>query len=175
MNLLPPYQREIIRGEIMTRLLFVALGIMSFLALIFLILMYNALLYVNLQTPAVVGRVAAEQGTQKSNLVELVEKDINELNGALLSIDKIRKKESFNFPYILRVIGAAVPEGAKMTNITYREGSIVISGHADQRSEVLKLKENLEKEKVFKNINSPLSNIIKEQDINFNFSFSLNE
>lgn len=175
MNLLPPYQREIIQKEIIARLLFVALGIMSFFALIFLVLMYNVLLYINLQTPAVITRLAAEQGTQKANMVELVEKDINELNSALVSIDKIRKKEAFNFPYILRVIGAVMPQGAKVKSITYQSGNLVISGHADERPQVLKLKENLEKEKVFKNINSPLSNIIKERDINFNFSFSIDE
>ncbi len=173
MNLLPPYQREIIREAITTRFLFVALGIMSFLALIFLVLMYNVLLYINLQTPAVIGRLATEQGTQKANQVALVERDINELNSALINIDKIRKKESFNFPYILRVIGSVMPKGTKMKSITYQGGNIAISGHADERPQVLKLKENLEKEKVFKNINSPLSNIIKERDINFSFSFSL--
>ncbi|MFY9457912.1 MAG: PilN domain-containing protein [Candidatus Spechtbacterales bacterium] len=173
MNLLPPYQREIIHEEIITRLLFVVGGIMFFLSLIFLVLMYNVLLYINLQIPALEGRLVAEQKTQKANLVELVEGDIGELNSALVSIDKIRKKESFNFPYILRVIGSLMPEGTQMKSITYQGGNLAISGHADERSGVLKLKENLEKAKVFKNINSPLSNIIKERDIVFSFNFSI--
>ena len=104
-----------------------------------------------------------------------VESDIEDLNDILLTIDKIRKKESFNFPYILRVLGRMAPEGVVFRTITFRGENIGIQGHAEGREGVLALKKNLEEEPLFTNIFSPLSNIVKERDINFTFNFAIDE
>ena len=52
---------------------------------------------------------------------------------------------------------------------------MAIAGHADERANVLEIKDKLEESDVFKDINSPLSNIVKERDISFIFNFSIND
>lgn len=173
MNLLPQQQKDAIYKDILVRVFSVALLVVSFWALIFIVLAYNTALYLNLQMPAIEERLKMERETQKANIVQSVEGGINKLNETLLSIDKIRKKETFNFPYILRLAGETVPKGANLRSITFQNEMMTISGYADERVQVLKLKENLEKESTFKNLISPLSNIVKERDINFTFTFSL--
>lgn len=173
MNLLPPYQKEEVQRNIRARALFVALGIISFWAVMFLVLLYNSLLYLDLQMPAITERLEAEENTQKTNVVHGIEEEIDLLNDTLAKIDAIREKKTFNFPYILRVAGSIVPEGAVLKDIVFSEGSIAIAGHADLRSQVLKIKENLEKEEIFQDVNSPLSNVVKEGDITFSFKFSI--
>lgn len=175
MNLLPQYQKDIIQWDILRRFIFVFLGIVFFWAMIFLVLAYNSVLYLEAQIPAVEARLRAEQETQKANIVMEVESDIKDLNEVLLTIDKIRKKESFNFPYILRVLGSMAPEGVVFRTITFRGKDIDIQGHAEGRAGVLALNKNLQEQSIFTNIVSPLSNIVKEQDINFTFNFSIDE
>ena len=175
MNLLPPKQKDVVQRDVFNRFLFMFLGIAFLWAMVFLVLAYNSVLYLELQIPAIQERLRAEQETQKANSVMKVESDIKDLNEVLLTIDKIRKKESFNFPYILRVLGRMAPEGVVFRTITFRGEDIGIQGHAERRAGVLTLKKNLEEEPIFTNIVSPLSNIIKEQDIDFTFNFSIDE
>ena len=175
MNLLSHKQKDVIRKDVFSRLLFVFLGIVFLSAMVFLVLAYNSVLYLELQIPAIEERLRIEQETQKANIVMEVESDIEDLNDILLTIDKIRKKESFNFPYILRVLGRMAPEGVVFRTITFRGENIGIQGHAEGRAGVLALKKNLEEEPLFTNIFSPLSNIVKERDINFTFNFAIDE
>ena len=175
MNLLSHKQKDVIRKDVFSRLLFVFLGIVFLSAMVFLVLAYNSVLYLELQIPAIEERLRIEQETQKANIVMEVESDIEDLNDILLTIDKIRKKESFNFPYILRVLGRMAPEGVVFRTITFRGENIGIQGHAEGREGVLALKKNLEEEPLFTNIFSPLSNIVKERDINFTFNFAIDE
>ena len=175
MNLLPPQEKEKIQRETMTRLLSVAGGILVFWTAIFLVLLYNSILFLNLQIPVIEERLQVEQNTQKANMVRSVEDEIGELNEVLIKIEKIRQRDTFNFPYILRVIGSVVPEGAELRSITFQKGNMAITGHADERAKVLEIKDKLEEADVFKDINSPLSNIVKERDISFIFNFSINE
>ena len=173
MNLLPLQQKDAIYKDVLARFFSVALLIVAFWILIFFVLAYNAVFYLNLQIPAIEERLNAESETQKANIVQSVENDISELNEALLRIEIIRKKEAFNFPYILRLVGGAVPGGANLRNITFQSEMMTISGHADERAQVLELEDMLKQEPIFKDLDSPLSNIVKERDINFTFSFSL--
>jgi hypothetical protein len=175
MNLLPPYQKKAIEAEIITKFSVVVLGIVGFLALFFLVLLYNSFLYINLQTPSLERRLEMEKATQKANTLESVEGEIARLNDVLLRIAKIRSRGSLNFPYILRLIGNIVPAGAELRSIVFQKENISISGHADERAQVLTIKEKLEKEEIFTNVNSPLSNIVKERDINFNFTFTIHD
>lgn len=175
MNLLSHKQKNAIQRDVFNRFLFVFLGIAFLWAMVFLVLAYNSVLYLELQIPAVQERLRVEQETQKANIVMEVESGIKDLNKVLLTIDTIRKKESFNFPYILRVLGRMAPEGVVFRTITFRGKGIGIQGHAERRAGVLALKKSLEEEPIFTNIVSPLSNIVKEQDINFTFNFSINE
>jgi len=175
MNLLPPQEREKIHADTMTRLFFVAGGILVFWAGIFLVLLYNSILFLNLQIPAIEAQLQAEQSTQKATVVQDVESEIGELNEVLVKIEKIRQRKNFNFPYILRVIGSVVPEGSELRSITFQRGNMAIQGHADERTKVLEIESKLKEADVFKDVNSPLSNIVKERDVSFIFNFSINE
>lgn len=174
MNLLSPQQKGEIQTDIFKRFLFVFSGIFLLWAATFVALAYNTALYLELQIPSIEERLQAEQETQRANIVQEVEGDIRELNDTLLTIEEIREKGSFNFPYILRVLGRMVPEGTTLRSITFQGKNMIIQGHADERQGVLTLKENLEKESIFTNVLSPLSNIVKERDIDFSFNFSIN-
>lgn len=173
MILLSSQQKDAIQQDIFTRFLLVLSGVLFIWIVTFLVLVYNAVLYLDLQTPAIEERLGAEEKSQKASIVKEVEGNIAELNDTLLSIEEIRKKKTFNFPYILRVLGRAVPEGTSLRSITFQGEKMTIHGHADERQGVLTIKGNLENEPIFANVFSPLANIVKERDIDFSFHFSI--
>lgn len=173
MNLLPQEKKKYLIHELIFRFVIVVFFIVYLWSVIFLVISYNSALYLNAQMPALEERIDIERKAEKSSEAANIEEEIKELNEILQTIEKVRQKESFNFPQILRVIGSLVPNGVIMNSITFQGGTINLKGHADSRQGVLLLKENLEKEESFQNVVSPLSNIVKEKDIDFNFSFSL--
>lgn len=173
MNLLSRRQKDAVMKDVASRFFGVLLALFSFWTLVFLVISYNSVLYLDMQIPSIEERIKQEGVTSKSNIVKTVEEEINTLNKILVRIDRIRKEKLFNFPHILRVIGDIMPEGLELQSISFQGEIISIRGHADKRAGVIELKERLEKEPVFHDVTSPLSNIIKEEDIDFNFSFSL--
>ena len=173
MNLLPQKQKEELVRDTKVRFIKVLFSVVYLWAIIVLVISYNSVLYLNAQTPAIEERIERELQTEKSSMAQSIESEINELNSTLLNIDKTRKQESFNFPYILRVVGSVIPEGVVLKSIIFQNGAMNLRGHADTRAGVLLLKENLENAEEFHDVISPLSNIVKEENIDFNFSFSL--
>lgn len=170
---MPQNQKKELMRDTQIRFIAVFTFIIFLWALIFLVISYNSVLYLRAQLPAIEDRITLEFETERASTAGIIKAEIDELNEVLLTIDKIRQKDQLNFPQIFRMLGSVAPEGANLTNIAFQDGIVNLRGHAETRADVLLFKENLENEESFYNVISPLSNIVKESDIDFNFSFSL--
>lgn len=173
MNLLPSIHRKIIKNEIVLKFLVSLLLIFSFWGVLFAAAAYNTAFYLNIQREAIEERIAVELGTDEAGEVIIIEEEINSLNETLSDIDKINNLDSLNFPYILRIIGGITPAGVSLDSFSFSRGAINIKGHADFREQVIELENRIKSEQSFSNLISPLSNIVKEGDIDFNFTFSV--
>ncbi len=171
MNLLPQTQKEAIKKDVFLRLLLVIEGIFALLGLIFLVLIYNVILYINIQTPIFEERLRQERLTETSQIYEKVKEKINELNKTLVKIQKVNDINKFNFPEILRDMGKHVPQGVQFTTMSFSGESLLIAGHADTRDQALVLKQNLEKNSICGDLTSPV--IVRELDVNFTFNCKL--
>lgn len=172
MNLLPQHQKDAIHKDVLIRFLFVFLGVIFFWALIFLVLSYNTVIYLNAQTPALEERIEQESLSETSKTLAILEEDINGLNEVLGQIKKIRSKEGVSLLQVLRKIGEFVPVGVSFTTISIQGGSMTIIGHAATRDQALILKGNLEKDSICGSLSSSPS-IFKEKNINFIFVCTL--
>jgi len=172
MNLLPQYQKDAIRKDILVRFFFVVEGVIFFWALIFLVLPYNVVLYLNIQTAALEERFAAESLNEISQALSSAETEINELNEVLSQIQKIRNRNTVNLPDTLRKVGEFVPAGISFRNLSFRGRLMTITGDADTREHALLLKEDLEKDSICANLSSSPA-IFKEKNIAFTFTCTL--
>lgn len=105
-------------------------------------------------------------------------KEIEETENLLEDMKSISQKigkNSQDVPYwgkVFRVISAISPDGVKMTNIHIEKEHMKLSGFAKTREEFLVFQEGLKKD-YFKNIVSPVSNLVSPKDFSFTVEFDV--
>ncbi|MDX1535980.1 MAG: hypothetical protein R3346_04445, partial [Candidatus Spechtbacterales bacterium] len=78
--------------------------------------------------------------------------------------------------FMLFKIESLSPKGVEIKNVEYGvSNKVIVTGHADQRKQVIALQEALENDRMFLNVESPLSNLLKAEDIDFKFTITLSE
>jgi len=60
-----------------------------------------------------------------------------------------------------------------MKKIETSDYSVLLTGKAKSRDDLITFKENLEKEECFSNVNLPLSNLVAQKDVEFQIDFSI--
>ena len=95
--------------------------------------------------------------------------DIKKINDYLKRIDGIQQR-FVPWSKVLEDLSRSVPEGMLLTQLRVeRDGKIYVSGIARDRQDVLTLQSRLEQSPLFKDIKSPLSNILQQKDVKFDF------
>lgn len=111
-----------------------------------------------------------------------VDRDINELNNVIKLISRIQSDYS-PIAHNLDFFASTVPANIFITNLYLDKKtekgesfwSIVISGRAKTREDLIKFKSNLEQSNGFSEIESPISNLLKKTDIDFQLKAKLKE
>jgi len=178
-NLLPPEARKDLKEEENWKLCLT----LSFLVVIFFISFSLILLSVKnfISGEPESQRILLEQGEselenpRRHNL----QSSLINFNNSFFQIDEFYK-EQFTSAGILTQISSIVPMGIRFTNLSISrsgkkldETGCSISGFSPDRDTLLILKDNLEKEENFEEINFPPSNWVKPIDINFNINFKI--
>jgi len=174
-NLLPSsikreYQLEIRRRLIM----FYSIGFLVIIS-IFIGLLFSFNLYFGIQNESLDEQIAILETSPKSREIQNLEfilRDFSTLS------KKVKAIEDTLVPLhpLFRDLQSAMPAGVKLNDISLdREAKKAsITGFAVTRDNVIAYKENLKKLSWVKGVESPLSNLIKEQNIDFNFNLDLN-
>lgn len=109
--------------------------------------------------------------------VESMQK-IEETENLLKEVELISQKigrDSQNVPYwgkILKNISAISPSGVKMTNIHIEKEHVKLTGFAKTREEFLTFQDGLKRD-YFKNLVSPVSNLVSPKDFSFIIEFDV--
>jgi Tfp pilus assembly protein PilN len=92
------------------------------------------------------------------------------INSELLAIDEIQNNY-FEITPILISLSEITPKNSyiKFFSFDKEKKEFQIKGWAKSRSDLLEFQNNLEKSKFFTEIEYPLSNLLKEEDIDFEF------
>ncbi len=112
--------------------------------------------------------------------MSFLEKSSKNINGLLIDIDKIGAEQVY-WPKVLSEIAKIIPQEAQIFSLAIDskdtsgkvlssdEGIFTIIGRAKTRDGVLALQANLENSSDFKDIQSPLENLVKKTDADFKF------
>lgn len=110
----------------------------------------------------------------------IIEEQVNKLNKELSGFINQRleyvnqiQKEQIVWSLILAKIAQITPAGIRFDSTEINNDKIEISGYAKTRDDVANFQKILEQEPQFIEIYSPLSNFVKQKDVNFIFSFKI--
>lgn len=101
-------------------------------------------------------------------------KELNEVNKTLAGIKKIQSGFKEYDDLLLEITGY-MPKNVSLSylSIDSLSNKVSFKGHALLRENLLELKNNLENSDIFKNIESPVANLLEKENINFTITADL--
>ena len=172
LNLLPPEEKELIAGQRnMQRALRLG-GFGLFFVLIFLALLASIWLYLSVQLKVIEQVFEKIQNSQTVVELNKFKSEMTQANKKLADYENLGKGIK-NYSAALEKLISLAPPGIKFNNLSLKEDNISLEGHADKREILLSFKDALEKSSAFDHINSPLSNFLKQSDIDFSFTLQI--
>jgi len=172
-NLLSPQQKRELLEEERFRLILI-LGI---LFLVFLILLSLILLSINIY---ILGQaefqkiLASSEKKEFPQRFKTLKEELTLINQDLSKVDSFYQSQ-FQLTEFLKRISEIIPEGVYLKSFSYQKGNsqITFSGFSPTVGALVDFKDNLEKQKDFKEIRFPPAVWIKLTDIDFEVNFKI--
>ena len=171
LNLLPPKEKEKLELDDLNQLIFfLAIRIAIFL-LIFILLLISTYYCLSILLKEQKRLIEINENDIRIQQLVKMEERIKNVNQQLTKIN-LKQNELVIWTSVLEELAKIIPSGVYLTNFSYRlfDNKINLSGWAENRDKLINLKNSLEESVFFVNLDSPLSNLIKQTDINFSFT-----
>lgn len=173
-NLLPAEEKKLLAQEERSKIVII-LGVLVLSILISLALILFSL-KILISSDLESQKIIFEQKEKElsNQRVKEIEKDVKNYNSNFFRIQSFYLGQ-ISLVEALKEIAKTIPAGAYLTNLNFNslDAKFSLSGKAGSREILLLLKNNLEKEEIFSDINFPSANWVEPLDINFNLSFKL--
>jgi Tfp pilus assembly protein PilN len=93
---------------------------------------------------------------------------------------KVQKTQKFfslhtSFSGLLSDIENLLPAGVRLEKLSTKEYTVFLTGVADTRETFLEMEENIKKNTCFESLNTPLSNIFSETNVQFTLDFAVKQ
>jgi len=175
-NFLPEKFKKKLKNEINIRLFYAMIFSVLIWGIVFGITIFATLQFLNIQNKALEDSISSISNLKETTEAKNLETEISEFNKILLRFKDIKHSNPYNAVDIIERVANAVPVGIVLKNLNFHSntGTIFISGHADLRTQVSVLENRLREDELFKKVDSPLSNLFKSENVDFQFTISLN-
>lgn len=111
----------------------------------------------------------AKRSSGGSDETSAITGEFKKINDYLKRVDGLEQRY-VPWSKVLEELTRFVPEGTQLTSVHIeRQGKITLSGIAARRDDVLTLQTRLEQSPMFKDVKAPLSNILQQRDVKFDF------
>jgi len=173
-NVLPIKNKIAIKREYLKRLLIV-FGIFSFIVF-FIAIIFSALIFflVNKEKKNSAEYLSLVEKHSTLSDGEGISSFISEINSKV-KIYEENKRTGRIINEVVKKIIEVKPAGIKINSFSFKKNNISFAGISETRSELIYFSDKLKNSGEFKKINSPLSNFLKEKNIEFNISIELYE
>jgi len=175
LNLIPKNYISKFKKDVWLRVMYTVTVFIIFWIIVLGIIILSAYQYLVLENLSIKERTRLVQSLRDTVAAEELEASINEVNALAIRIENIRKIQPFEFSDLLEHLAPMVPAGSNLTRLTFVTSSnqIILEGNSILRTHVLILQERLENSPLFGSVEAPLSNLLKAQDVDFQFTIQL--
>ncbi|MBI4837124.1 MAG: hypothetical protein HY813_01805 [Candidatus Portnoybacteria bacterium] len=172
LNLLPPEEKESLRLDKMSRAAIFWGRLFLFLTCIFAALLTAIWLYLSVQVRAMEKLVDVEKGGNSLRVARELETEVAVINQKMRFLDDLQNRQ-VSVVDALENLAKAVPPGVSFDNFAFnaKDNKIILTGHALTREQLIVFRRALDRCPSFFGIESPVSNFVKPEDIDFNLSF----
>jgi len=174
-NLLPKeIQREASLEKLSSRLWNLLVWILLSVGIL-LLMFLAARIYLKSELSRVNTRIELQQQVVSQEKNRELKRQLDEFNTDLRNYVTLEENQAF-WSEVLIAFARLVPQDVAIdTFLAERETlRIRVTGFAKSRDSVLRLRNNLLDSEYFENVNFPLSNLIKPNDVNFTYTFYVN-
>lgn len=170
LNLLPPERKEIFRWRRYAKKV-ISNGIKTiFLLICFSVPLFAINIYLSGEIGVLATQINSYENTESMKQLNILEKSFKNINNALVKINKI-SAEQINWINVFEKITEIIPSNIQIFSLQIeQDGSFVIIGNAKTREDVLEFGKRLKNSHDFSDIQTPLDNLIKSDDIDFKLS-----
>lgn len=173
LNLLPLQEKKTLALEETQRwIVFYGSAILGIL-LIFVALLGIIWVSITIQLKSASNNFEAIQSSFRGQDLKTQQVAVSNLNSYLEKINAIQKNQKSYSNFLIN-LAEIIPDGVRLNTFSLDDkNEAVLNGYAQRRELVILLKDSLEKSDFFGDVESPLSNLVKQTDINFYFKFKL--
>jgi len=173
LNLLPPQEKDELKLERLYRWLIFYCSSVVLIILFFIAFLTLIWLFIIIQLKSYTANLESTKTSFQGQSIENQQKLITDFNRQLNKIDQIQNNHKY-YSTILMRLSTLIPSGIRIDAFVVDEqGKCTLTGYAQKRSQLLLLKEALEKSSFFENIDNPISNLTKQIDIDFSLKFDV--
>ena len=172
LNLLPPQEKKRLESIKLNHLIsFLAVWLSVFL-IIFVIFLLSTFFSLSILLQEQRKLIEVRQSDPKTQYLLEIEEKIKQTNQIVKQV-QLKQAEVILWTPLLEEISEIVPAGIYLNYFSYRtaKDQITLSGWANYRENLLGFQKSLEESSFFEEIEAPLTNLIKQKDIDFNFTF----
>lgn len=173
-NLLPPQEKkELEIAEISGWIVSFGAWLLVVL-IIFALFCLSIYFYLSILLKAQNRLIETEKSRLETQQLSQFEEEIQVANQNIDQIYNLQKNFEFLTP-TLEKLAKAAPPGIYLTAFSYKSGThqIDLSGRADKRDQFLLFQKALEESAWADELNSPISNLVKQTDIDFHLTFKV--
>ncbi len=170
LNLLPPERKEIFRWR-----QYIKKAVLNGIRIIFLLICFSVPLFaINIYLLGEIDvfntQFDSYEKAENTRRMNSMEKSFKEINNALARISKISEGQIYWIDVFEKII-TIIPPNIQIFSLQIEPGGeFVIVGNAKTREDVLEFGKKLKNSSDFSDIQTPLDNLIKSDDIDFRFS-----
>ena len=170
-NLLPPENKIAIKKEYLRRLVVVFGIFLLSIILVIAVLLITLFFIVNNQKKAQDESVFLKEHLSLQNEAE-INSLVSEINSKISLLNNNQKNTKRVSEILEKVISTKTKE-IKITFLSFDSNKVSIYGTSETRTDLINFIEDLKKEPVFSRVNFPLSNFLKEGNVEFNIVIEL--
>lgn len=173
LNLLPPSEKKKLKLLKLAGLLVSIGSWFVFMTVIFTLLLLSVYFYLSIISDAQKDLMQQRRQNERTQALFDLEERISQTNKSIEQIHQ-KQKQMIIWTPVFEHLAEITPEGVHLNSFSYNQSGnrISLSGHADTRPKLLRFEEKLKESEYFKEVESPLSNIINKNDIDFNFEIT---
>lgn len=113
-----------------------------------------------------------ETAYTEQRMLDMYQKKFKDTNATVEVIGEIEQNH-FSFTQIFLLLDALLPKGVAVNHLTTVNYTVMLSGQAATRDDILALEGKLKETACVKNVNVPLSNLFSQENIDFQIDFEM--